>query len=181
MTWWWNEEVENSIKEKQKLWSDWKRGLVNKDMYLVAKRTARRAIYKAKTEAEKARENLEVTEAVAGPAIRIEKEMVRKAVSKMKKGKAAGPSGVVTEMLKASGETGIEMIKNLTNQITWRKALESKDLRVNVTKTKVMISGCTVGKPPEKGKFPCSVCGKGVRSNSIFCGTCKHWVPTQEL
>ncbi|KAK3856635.1 hypothetical protein Pcinc_037055 [Petrolisthes cinctipes] len=154
VTWWWNEEVENSIKEKRKLWSDWKRGLVNEEMYLVAKRTARRAIYKAKTEAEKARfadilrrddeknevfriakqmaktnqdivgekcirnddgvlaineqdkkdawkcyyerllntefprdrENLEVTEAVAGPAIRIEKEMVREAVSKMKKG-----------------------------------------------------------------------------------------------
>ncbi|KAK3868503.1 hypothetical protein Pcinc_026104 [Petrolisthes cinctipes] len=59
---------------------------------------------------------------------------------------------------------------------TLRKALESKGLRVNVTKTKVMISGCNVGKPPEKGKFPCSVCGKGVGSNSIFCGTCKHWV-----
>ena len=450
VTWWWNEEVENSIKEKRKLWSDWKRGLVNKEMYLVAKRTARRAIYKAKTEAEKARftdilrrddeknevfriakqmaktnqdivgekcirndegvlatseqdkkdawkcyyerllntefpwdrENLEVAEAVAGPAIRIEKEMVREAVSKMKKGKAAGPSGVVAEMLKAAGETGIEMITNLTNQIviegvipedwdlstivncykgkgealdrgnyrglklmdqvlkvverivekqirsqinidemqfgfmpgrgttdaifilrqmqekflgkkknlyfafidlekafdrvprdivwwalrklgasewlvkvvqtmyrnaqsrvrinstfsdsfgvkvgvhqgsvlspllficvlealsrefrtgcpeemlyaddlvltsetmegllvklkTWRKAMESKGLRVNVTKTKVMISGCSVGKPQEKGKFPCSVCGKGVGSNSIFCGTCKHWV-----
>ncbi|KAK3893367.1 hypothetical protein Pcinc_002801 [Petrolisthes cinctipes] len=147
VTWWWNEEVENSIKEKRKLWSDWKRGLVNKEMYLVAKRTARRAIYKAKTEAEKARfadilrrddeknevfriakqmaktnqdivgekcirnddgvlaineqdkkdawkcyyerllntefprdrENLEVTEAVDGLAIRIEKEMVREA------------------------------------------------------------------------------------------------------
>ncbi|KAK4300947.1 hypothetical protein Pmani_026888 [Petrolisthes manimaculis] len=118
----------------------------------------------------------------------------------MKKGKAEGPSGVVAEMLKASGETGIEMITNLTNQIvregvipedwdlstivncykgkggaldrgcpekmlyaddlaltcetmegllvklkTWRKALESKGLRVNVTKTKVMISGCNVG------------------------------------
>ena len=49
---WWNEEVENRIKEKQKLWSDWKKGLVNKETYLVAKR---RAIYKAKTEAEKAR------------------------------------------------------------------------------------------------------------------------------
>ena len=58
-----------------------------------------------------------MAEAVAGSTIRIEKEMVREAVSKMKKGKAAGPSGVVAEMLKAAGEeTGIEMITNLTNQ-----------------------------------------------------------------
>ena len=62
------------------------------------------------------REHLEMAEAVAGPAIRIEKEMVREAVNKMK-AKAAGPSAVVAEMLKAAGETGIEMITNLTNQI----------------------------------------------------------------
>ena len=43
--------------------------------------------------------------------------MVRQAVSKMKKGEAAGPSGVVAEMLKAAGETGIEMITNMTNRI----------------------------------------------------------------
>ena len=42
-------------KEKRKLWSDWKRGLVDTETYLVAKRIARRAIYKAKTEAEKVR------------------------------------------------------------------------------------------------------------------------------
>ena len=58
-----------------------------------------------------------MAEAVAGPAIRIEKKMVREAVSKMKKDKAAGSSCVVAEMLKAAGETGIEMITNLTNQI----------------------------------------------------------------
>ena len=48
VTWWWNEEVENRIKEKRK----W---LVDKETYLVAKMIARTAIYKAKTEAEKAR------------------------------------------------------------------------------------------------------------------------------
>ena len=59
---------------------------------------------------------------------------------------------------------------------TWKKGLEGKDLRVNMGKTKVMVSGCNLGKPSEKGKFPCSVFGKGVGSNSIYFGTCKHWV-----
>ena len=40
---------------------------------------------------------------------------------------------------------------------------------MNVTKMKVMISGCSVGKPPEEVKFPCSTCGKGV-------GTCKQCI-----
>ena len=63
------------------------------------------------------RENLEVPEAVSGPAIIIEKEMVRDAVSKKKQGKAARPSGVIAEMLKAAAQTDIEMIIDLTNQI----------------------------------------------------------------
>ena len=35
--------------------------------------------------------------------------------------------------------------------------MESKGLRVNVAKMKVMISGCSVGKPKKKEKFPCPV------------------------
>ena len=35
----------------------------------------------------------------------------------MKNGKAAGVSGIVAEMVKASGDTGIELITSLANQI----------------------------------------------------------------
>ena len=42
---------------------------------------------------------------VVGPPIHIDVEMVMKAITKMKTGKAAGPSGIVAEMLKASGDT----------------------------------------------------------------------------
>ena len=54
-TWWWNGEVEHSIKEKRELWSDWKKGLVNKELYLEAKKKSRKAVHKAKSEAEKTR------------------------------------------------------------------------------------------------------------------------------
>ena len=43
--------------------------------------------------------------------------MVSKAVKKMNKGKVAGPSGIVFEMLKAAGEKAIEMVTGLINQI----------------------------------------------------------------
>ena len=39
--------------------------------------------------------------------------MVKKAISKMKSGKAAGPSGIVVEMIKAAGYTGATMIRYL--------------------------------------------------------------------
>ncbi|MBJ5491528.1 hypothetical protein JGG48_23600 [Salmonella enterica subsp. enterica serovar Derby] len=35
----------------------------------------------------------------------------------MKKGKAAGPTGVVTEMLKASQEVGVQWLTDLSNRI----------------------------------------------------------------
>ena len=35
----------------------------------------------------------------------------------MKSNKAAGPSGIVSEMLKASGEAGIDLVTDLVNSI----------------------------------------------------------------
>ena len=54
---------------------------------------------------------------VVGPPIHIDVEMVVKAITKMKTGKAAGPSGIVAEMLKASGDTGARLVADLANDI----------------------------------------------------------------
>ena len=52
-----------------------------------------------------------------GPPITITIDMVKKAISKMKSGKAAGPSGIVVEMIKAAGDTGATMIRDLATAI----------------------------------------------------------------
>ena len=52
-----------------------------------------------------------------GPPIPITIDMVKKAISKMKSGKAAGPSGIVVEMIKAAGDTGATMIQDLATAI----------------------------------------------------------------
>ena len=52
-----------------------------------------------------------------GPQIPITIDKVKKAISKMKSGKAAGPSGVVVEMIRAAGDTGATMICNLATAI----------------------------------------------------------------
>ena len=54
---------------------------------------------------------------VVGPRIHIDVEMVVKAITKMKTGKAAGPSGIVAEMLKASGDTGARLVADLANDM----------------------------------------------------------------
>ena len=57
------------------------------------------------------------TDPVEGPPIQISIEMVTSAIAKMKVGKAAGPSGIVAEMLKASGVTGAKLIAELANSM----------------------------------------------------------------
>jgi hypothetical protein len=54
--------------------------------------------------------------------------------------------------------------------------LETKGLKVNIGKTKVMCGGDGTGTVEQKGKYPCGVCGKGVASNSLQCTKCRKWV-----
>ena len=58
----------------------------------------------------------------------------------------------------------------------WKANLESKGLRVNVGKTKILVSVHNAPKPVDGSKFPCGVCNKGVGINSIKCLACGFWV-----
>jgi hypothetical protein len=60
--------------------------------------------------------------------------------------------------------------------IAWRNCMEAKGLKMNVGKTKVMVSGENCGSNECSGKWPCAVCAKGVGSNSIRCTSCEGWV-----
>ena len=52
-----------------------------------------------------------------GPPIAITFDIMEKAISKMKSGKAAGKSGLVVEMIKAAGDTGATTIRDLATAI----------------------------------------------------------------
>ena len=64
-------------------------------------------------------EHLSNEQPLEGPPIPITTDMLKKArmISKMKYAKAAGPSGVVVEMIRAAGDTGATMIHNLATAI----------------------------------------------------------------
>ena len=59
---------------------------------------------------------------------------------------------------------------------TWKTEMEKKGLRVNMGKTKIMVSGMDLDLLKKSGKDPCGVCQKGVGSNAIFCGGCLCWI-----
>ena len=54
--------------------------------------------------------------------------------------------------------------------------MEGKGLRVNMGKTKIVISGPELDVLKQTGKHPCAVCLTGVGANSILCGGCSQWV-----
>ena len=62
-------------------------------------------------------EDLSEESPVEGPSEPITLEMITKAITKMASGKAAGPSGIVAEMLKPVGEAGAEEVCDLVENI----------------------------------------------------------------
>ena len=63
---------------------------------------------------------------VEGPSEPIITAMVRKAINKMNLGKAAGPSGIVAEMLKAAGLSGATMIRDFIEDIIFENRIPSE-------------------------------------------------------
>lgn len=58
--------------------------------------------------------------------------------------------------------------------IEWKGALEKRGLKVNIAKTKILVTG-KKEEVQQCGRFPCGVCGKGVGVNSILCTVCEKW------
>ena len=87
-------------------------------------------------------------------------------------------SGLPWELLYADDLVIIaESMEELAMKLEkWQKGMESKGLRVNTKKTKVMICGYDEGPVLKSGKWPCGVCRKGVGSNSILCTFCNCWI-----
>ena len=53
----------------------------------------------------------------------------------------------------------------------WRWAVERRGLKVNLEKTKMMVTGGEVGDVRVE-RYPCGVCGRGVGANSVLCTAC---------
>ena len=56
-----------------------------------------------------------------------------------------------------------------------RGALESKGMKVNIRKAKIMVSGAE-GEIVRSKVDPCGISGKRVMSNAVLCSMCKKWI-----
>ena len=87
-------------------------------------------------------------------------------------------SGCLEKLLYADNVTLFsKTLEGLKGKLeTWKRVLESKWLRVNVKKTKMMIRSKNAVKVTIDGKFPCAVYRKGLGSNFILCQFCRCWL-----
>ena len=85
--------------------------------------------------------------------------------------------GVVNELLYADGLVIMsEDMEDLKERFwNWKDALESKGLKVNIRKAKLMVSG-SEGELFKSKIYPCEVCGRRVMANSVLCTKCGNWV-----
>ena len=58
---------------------------------------------------------------------------------------------------------------------SWKSALESKSLKVNLVKRRVMVSeiGLVIVQPSCKN-VQCGICGRKTMENAVFCKSCGH-------
>ena len=53
----------------------------------------------------------------------------------------------------------------------------SKDLIVNLVKTKVMVSKISqINIKPSSKKAPCGICGRKTMANAVLCKSCGNWI-----
>jgi len=70
-------------------------------------------------------------------------------------------------------ETKNDLIKRLNE---WKDNMENRGMRVNMNKTKVMVSGKRQKVMQKATRWPCGVHGTGVGNNSMQSTSCKKWV-----
>jgi len=70
-----------------------------------------------------------------------------------------------------NGETEDDLIKRLNER---KDNVENRGMKVNMNKTKVIITGEWQKVMHKAVRWPCGVCGRGIGNNSIQCASCQE-------
>ncbi|KAK3555297.1 hypothetical protein QTP86_014982 [Hemibagrus guttatus] len=122
-TWWWNEEVQDSIQRKR---SDTREG--EKDLYRLAR--------------QRDRDGKDVQQKVD----KIRKDEVRKALKRMKSGKAVGPDDIPVEVWTCLGEAAVEFLTSLFNRVLKSERMPEewrRSVLVPIFKNKGDVQSCS--------------------------------------
>lgn len=57
----------------------------------------------------------------------------------------------------------------------WKEGMEQRGLKINMEKTKLMMTRNEARERILSGKWLCGCCGRGVEANSVLCTRCNKW------
>ena len=69
----------------------------------------------------------------------------------------------------------VESVEVIRKFGVWKREMETRGLKVNINKTKLMVMGREPAVRPQRGRYTCGVCSKGVGANSKCCQCCERW------
>jgi len=87
--------------------------------------------------------------------------------------RVALPWELYADDLVVTAETEADLMKRLNE---WKCNVENRGMRVNMNKTKVMISGEQQKVTQKAVRWPCVVCGRDIGNNSLQFTSCQKWV-----
>ena len=71
----------------------------------------------------------------------------------------------------------VEIEEHLIRKLNeWKDNVENRGTRVNMNKTKVIISGKRQKITQKTVRWPCAGCGRLVGNNSKQCTSCQKWI-----
>ncbi|KAK3543928.1 hypothetical protein QTP70_031839, partial [Hemibagrus guttatus] len=195
-TWWWKEEVQDSIQRKRlakKKW-DMDRTEENRQEYKELQCRVKREVSKAKQKAydelytrdgrvltseesvqrrwkeyfeelmneeNEREERVEGVNSVEQKVDKIRKDEVRKALKRMKSGKAVGPDDITVEVWKCMGEAVVEFLTSLFNRVLESEKMPEewrRSVLVLIFKNKGDVQSCSNYKSRKCAPYLC-LCG----------------------
>ena len=76
------------------------------------------------------------------------------------------------ELVIITAESEVEAVRKFGVS---KREMEIRELKVNLNKTKWMVMGREPTVRPQRRRYPCGVCSKGVGANLIWCQCCERW------
>ncbi|KAK3531248.1 hypothetical protein QTP70_015219, partial [Hemibagrus guttatus] len=140
-TWWWNEEVQDSVQRKRLAKKKWDMDRTEEN----------RQEYKECSKLELLRIEMEgcsqVRRVYRGDKVdKIRKDEVRKALKRMKSGKAVGPDDIPVEVWKCLGEAAVEFLTSLFNRVLKSERMPEewrRSVLVPIFKNKGDVQSCS--------------------------------------
>ncbi|KAK3559749.1 hypothetical protein QTP86_020747, partial [Hemibagrus guttatus] len=147
-TWWWNEEVQDSVQRDRLAKKKWDMDMdrTEKNSEESVQRRWKEYFEELMNEENEREKRVEGVNSVEQKVDKIRKDEVRKALKRMKSGKAVGPDDIPVEVWNCLGEAAVEFLTSLFNRVLESERMPEewrRSVLVPIFKNKGDVQSCS--------------------------------------